>query len=352
MLQGRRARRRAAPAAGGARSSEWMHVDEPSNPDMSERSDAITRRRLQARAAPPPPPEEQALIAVFLERAWAEQGLARQTQDGYRRDLEGFARWLAARGDALLRADRARLHDYLAWRAQQGYDARSNARLLSALRRFYAQMLRFGQCTLDPTALLPSPKLGRSLPKALSESEVEALLQAPDPATQAGLRDRAMLELMYGAGLRVSELVGLETVQLNLRQGALRVHGKGGKERMVPLGEEARHWLERYLAEARPALAGPRSVAPLFVGKAGAALTRQRYWRIVKRLALQAGIDPARVTPHGLRHSFATHLLNHGADLRALQLLLGHSSLSTTQIYTLVAKEALKRMHERHHPRG
>jgi integrase/recombinase XerD len=171
-------------------------------------------------------------------------------------------------------------------------------------------------------------------------------------ATAEGLRDRAMLELMYGAGLRVSELVGLETVQLNLRQGALRVRGKGDKERLVPLGEEARHWLERYLGEARPALAGARPGPELFVGRRGAALSRQRFWRIVKQLAVRAGIDADRVTPHGLRHSFATHLLNHGADLRALQLLLGHSSLSTTQIYTLVAKEGLKRMHQQHHPRG
>jgi integrase/recombinase XerD len=320
-------------------------------PAMSERRAAITRRRLQARRAAPPPEAARVEIAAFLERAWAEDGLARQTQDSYRRDLEGFARWLAERGADLPGADRAQLHDFLAWRAAQGYDARSNARLLSALRRYYAQLVRLGRCSSDPTALLPSPRLGRSLPKALAESEVEALLGAPDVETPEGLRDRAMLELMYGAGLRVSELVTLETVQLNLRQGALRVHGKGGKERLVPLGDEARHWLEAYLARARPALGGARA-ATLFLGRRGAPLSRQRFWTLVKRLALQAGIDGARVTPHGLRHSFATHLLNHGADLRALQLLLGHSSLSTTQIYTLVAREALKRMHERHHPRG
>jgi integrase/recombinase XerD len=190
------------------------------------------------------------------------------------------------------------------------------------------------------------------LPKALSESDVEALLQAPVVDDPVGLRDRAMLELMYGAGLRVSELVGLETVQLNLRQGALRVTGKGGKERLVPLGEEAVHWLERYLAQARPLLAGKRALAPLFLSRRGAELSRQVFWQAVKRYAVLAGIDSTRVSPHGLRHSFATHLLNHGADLRALQLLLGHSSLSTTQIYTLVAKEGLKRMHARHHPRG
>jgi integrase/recombinase XerD len=319
---------------------------------MSEQRVAITRRRLRARAAARAPATERALILQFLERAWAEDGLARGSQESYRRDLEAFAAWLASRGAALHSADRALLHEFLAARAGEGYSARSNARLLSALRRFYAQQVRLGACASDPTALLPSPKLGRSLPRALSESEVEALLRSPDVGAPAGLRDRAMLELMYGAGLRVSELVGLETVQLNLRQGALRVRGKGGKERLVPLGEEARHWLERYLAEARPALAGPRVLAPLFLGVRGALLSRQLFWRIVKRLALRAGIDPDKVTPHGLRHSFATHLLNHGADLRALQLLLGHSSLSTTQIYTLVAKEGLKRMHALHHPRG
>jgi integrase/recombinase XerD len=319
---------------------------------MSRNRDAITERRLRARAAAPASDAAQALIADYLERAWAELGLARQTQDSYRRDLAAFARWLEARARGLLDCDRAELQQYLAQRVGEGYSARSNARLLSALRRFYAQMLRLGRCDQDPTALLPSPKLGRSLPKALSESQVEALLRAPDTGTAPGLRDRAMLELMYGSGLRVSELVTLETVQLNLRQGALRVHGKGGKERLVPLGDEAAHWLERYLAEARPVLAARRTLAPLFLSRRGSALTRQMFWNTVKRLARVAGIDSDQVTPHGLRHSFATHLLNHGADLRALQLLLGHSSLSTTQIYTLVAKEGLKRMHGLHHPRG
>lgn len=319
---------------------------------MTKLPSTPTARRLRARAAPDAPAAERALIAEFLERAWAEQGLARQTQDSYRRDLEGYARWLAECGARLLAADRANLHDYLAARAQQDYSARSNARLLSTLRRFYAQMLRLGRVAKDPTALLPSPKLGRSLPKALSESQIEALLQAPAVDTVLGLRDRAMLELMYGSGLRVSELVGLETAQLNLRQGALRITGKGGKERLVPLGDEARHWLERYLAEARPALSGMRPLMPLFLSQRAGALSRQLFWHAVKRYALRAGIDAGKVTPHGLRHSFATHLLNHGADLRALQLLLGHSSLSTTQIYTLVAKEGLKRLHARHHPRG
>ena len=315
-------------------------------------ADAITQRRLRARAVPAAPAAELALIEEFLERAWAEHGLARQTQESYRRDLDGFARWLAQQGGHLLAVQRAGLFDYLAARTTQGYNPRSNARLLSTLRRFYAQMLRLGRIDTDPTALLQSPKLGRGLPKALSESDVEALLRAPDVDGVLGLRDRAMLELMYGAGLRVSELVGLETVQLNLRQGVLRVLGKGARERLVPIGDEAQHWLQRYLDIARPVLAGAKPRAPLFLSRRGGEMSRQLFWHGIKRLALQAGIDAARVTPHGLRHSFATHLLNHGADLRALQMLLGHSSLSTTQIYTLVAKEGLKRLHATHHPRG
>jgi integrase/recombinase XerD len=233
----------------------------------------------------------------------------------------------------------------------KGYKARSNARLLSSLRHFYRAMVRDGRLSADPTLLLDAPKLPRSLPKALAESEVEGLLRAP-PETPRGLRDRAMLELMYASGLRVSELVGITAAQVNLRQGVLRVTGKGGKERLVPLGDEAAHWLTRYVGEARPALLkGGRSDA-LFVSNRRAAMTRQMFWILVKKHALAAGIPAKRISPHVLRHSFATHLLNHGADLRALQLMLGHSSLSTTQIYTLIAKEGLKRMHERHHTRG
>ena len=293
-----------------------------------------------------------ARIAAFVERLWAEQGLARQTLDSYRRDLDGLARWFQARGGHLLGASRADLFDYLAQRSSQQYAPRSNARLLSALRAFYAQQLRLRAIAEDPTALLASPKLGRSLPKALSESEIESLLGTPDSATPTGLRDRAMLELMYATGLRVSELVGLPAAAVNLRQGVLRVTGKGGKDRLVPMGEEAQHWLERYLRDARPALAARRDVLPLFLDVHGEAVSRQRFWMLTKSAAARAGIDPAKVSPHGLRHSFATHLLNHGADLRALQMLLGHASLSTTQIYTLVAREGLKRLHAQHHPRG
>jgi integrase/recombinase XerD len=309
-------------------------------------------RRTRARAQPPASAGDDALVAAFVERAWAEQGLARHTLDAYRRDLDGLARWLEAQGIGLLGVTRAHLFEYLAQRSAQQYAPRSNARLLSALRAFYAQQLRQRTIVEDPTAMLSSPRLGRSLPKALSETEIEALLAAPDVDTPVGLRDRAMLELMYATGLRVSELVGLPAASVNLRQGVVRVSGKGGKDRLVPMGQEAQHWLERYLAGARPALAGKRDAVPLFLSRDAEAPSRQQVWATVKALAARAGIDPARVSPHGLRHSFATHLLNHGADLRALQMLLGHASLSTTQIYTLVAREGLKRLHAQHHPRG
>lgn len=290
-------------------------------------------------------------VAEFLERAWSELGLSRNTLAAYRNDLAAFERWATARGVALEGAGRAEVYDYLALRLAQGYTARSNARLLSALRHFYRLWLRLGRVSADPTALVESPKLPRSLPKALTEAEVEALLDAPVVETGAGLRDRAMLELMYASGLRVSELVGLTVDEVNLRQGVVRVRGKGGKDRLVPLGEEAAAWLERYVAGARPALVRRKASPRLFLGARGAPMQRQQFWLIVKRYAAAAGVTH-KVSPHGLRHSFATHLLNHGADLRALQMLLGHSSLSTTQIYTLVAREGLKRLHARHHPRG
>jgi integrase/recombinase XerD len=309
-------------------------------------------RRTQAMAQPPLPDADATAIHGFLDAIWAESGLSRQTLDSYRRDLEGIARWREGQGGGLPAADRAVLFDYLAWRSRSGYSPRSNARLLSALRAFFAHRVRAGARADDPTALLDPPKLPRSLPKALGESQIDGLLAAPEVTSPLGLRDRAMLELMYACGLRVSELVNLPATAVNLRQGVLRVTGKGSKERLVPLGEEAQHWLERYLATARPQLAGKRALAPLFLNTNGEAPTRQQFWQLVKRYAGIAGIDPARISPHGLRHSFATHLLNHGADLRALQMLLGHSSLSTTQIYTLVAREQLKQLHAKHHPRG
>lgn len=303
-------------------------------------------------------PADRALIGRFAENAWAELGLADNTLASYRRDLEGFARWLAAVGGSLAAASRLQLQDYLAQRSLQGgttgrgYKARSTARLLSSLRQFYAWLQREGRLEEDPTLLVDAPKLPRSLPKALGEADVEALLRAPPVETPLGLRDRAMLELLYATGLRVSELVGLTAAQVNLRQGVLRVVGKGGKERLVPLGEEAGHWLERYVLASRPALLKGGQAAALFVTARRAGLSRQMFWNIVKKHALAAGIAASRISPHVLRHSFATHLLNHGADLRALQMMLGHSSLTTTQIYTQVAKEGLKRLHARHHPRG
>lgn len=291
------------------------------------------------------------MVAEFLERAWAELGLARNTLSSYRGDLAAFEAWLLVRGSGLVDADRASILAYLAHRQQAGVGARSNARLLSSLRHFYRLWLRLGRIEVDPTALIDSPKLPKPLPKALTEAEVEALLAASDTATAEGLRDQAMLELVYACGLRVSELVGIAVDQVNLRQGALRVTGKGGKERLVPVGQSALDWLQRWLLEGRPVLLGSRRAAALFVSRRAEPLTRQAVWQRVRRLAVIAGIHRP-VTPHGLRHSFATHLLNHGADLRALQMLLGHASLSTTQIYTLVAREGLKRLHAEHHPRG
>lgn len=308
---------------------------------------------------PPLRDEDARAIDTFLDAAWAARGLARQTLDGYRRDLAMLARWRDGAGGGLVAMDRQALHDYLAWRTRGGYSARSNARLLSALRAFFGHLVERGMRKDDPTALIERPRQGRLLPRALTESQVDALLSAPATDSPDGLRDRAMLELMYACGLRVSELVELPANAVNLRQGVLRVKGKGGKERLVPLGEEAQHWLERYLRDGRPGLAAGRQVpatpggeVPLFITPRLAPPSRQAFWAAVKRYAAAAGIDPARVSPHGLRHSFATHLLNRGADLRALQMLLGHSSLSTTQIYTLVAREKLKQLHALHHPRA
>ena len=297
-------------------------------------------------------PDDRKAIEAFLELAWSEQGLADNTLASYRRDLQGLAQWCAAHARGLTGCTRADLFDYLAERGRGGYSARSNARLLSALRHFFRIQQRLGVITQDPTLLLDSPKLPRPLPKALSEREVEALIRAPDVDTALGLRDRAMLELIYATGLRVSELVGLRADQVNLRQGVLRVTGKGGKDRLVPIGEEAEHWLQQYYSQARPQLSHGREAAEVFITNRRAGMTRQMFWTVVKRHAAVAGIDGARISPHVLRHCFATHLLNHGADLRALQMLLGHSSLSTTQIYTLVAREGLKRLHEAHHPRA
>ncbi|MEV8521937.1 site-specific tyrosine recombinase XerD [Dyella marensis] len=292
---------------------------------------------------------DQRSIAAFLERVWSEDGLSDRTLEAYRRDLEGLARWLAGRGLGLSQARRQHLSEY---HGAQPVAVRSMARRQSSFRRYYGFVARNEPGFEDPTLLIERPRTPRSLPKALAEREIESLLQAPDLETTLGLRDRAMLELMYASGLRVSELVELPLASLNLRQGVLRVTGKGGKDRLVPVGELALERIEAYLATARPVLAKGRQPAALFLSKRGEGMTRQMFWTLVKRYALRVGIVAKRISPHVLRHSFATHLLNHGADLRALQMLLGHSALSTTQIYTLVAKEGLKRLHAQHHPRG
>lgn len=288
-------------------------------------------------------------IDAFIERVWSEDGLAERTLEAYRRDLEALSRWLGAQGLNLRSARRQHLSAY---HGSQPVAVRSLARRQSAFRRFYAHLARSEPGFDDPTLLIERPKTPRSLPKALAEREIEGLLDAPDVTTTLGLRDRAMLELMYASGLRVSELVELPLSALNLRQGVVRVTGKGGKDRLVPIGEVAAERIEAYLATARPVLAKGRQPRALFLSNRGEGMTRQMFWTLVKRHASTVGIVPKRISPHVLRHSFATHLLNHGADLRALQMLLGHSALSTTQIYTLVAKEGLKRLHAQHHPRG
>jgi integrase/recombinase XerD len=293
-----------------------------------------------------------AAIERFVQALWIEDGLSANTLEAYRRDLTLYADWLDAEaGHTLDATTEADLRGYIAARHGETRATTANRRL-TVFKRYFRWALREHRLQQDPTLKLLSARQPLRVPKSLSEAQVEALLAAPPVAEPLGLRDRAMLELMYASGLRVSELVGLPGTALNLRQGVLRVLGKGNKERLVPLGEEAQHWLERYLAQARPQLAGGRAALPLFLTAGGEALSRQQFWSLVKTLARRAGIDPARVSPHGLRHSFATHLLNRGADLRALQMLLGHASLSTTQIYTLVAREALKKLHGKHHPRG
>ncbi|MFO7603162.1 MAG: site-specific tyrosine recombinase XerD [Gammaproteobacteria bacterium] len=293
------------------------------------------------------------LIERYLDELWSEQHLSDNTLAAYRSDLQGFVRWLRVQDAAcsLLQVERHHIQDYLALRKDRASRPRSLARCLSSLRRFYAYLRRAKLMRNDPTALLDSPKIGRPLPGALSEAEVESLLHEPDIRTPLGLRDRTMLEVLYACGLRVSELVGLDVTQLNLRQGVLRVTGKGDKQRLVPMGEEAQAWLEHYMLEARPGLLKGRSSEVLFPSNRTRHMTRQTFWYAIKRYAQQAGIQ-SHLSPHTLRHAFATHLLNHGADLRVVQLLLGHSDLSTTQIYTHVAQARLQQLHAEHHPRG
>jgi len=291
------------------------------------------------------------LIDRFLDAAWAERGLSRNTLAAYRYDLQLLAQHMQQRSRTMETARREDILNFLAVLVHRGRSPRSLSRYLSGFRQFYQWLLREGRLKEDPSALIESPRLGRGLPKALSERHITALLEAPDVSQPLGLRDRTMLELMYATGLRVSEMVSLELNRVSMNQGVVRVLGKGGKERLVPLGEEAMHWLGQYLREARPALLGQTQCRQVFVTARKAGLSRQAFWHAIRKHARAAGL-PHNVSPHMLRHSFATHLLNHGADLRVVQLLLGHSDLSTTQIYTHIAREGLKQLHAKHHPRG
>lgn len=291
------------------------------------------------------------LIDAFLDALWLERGASEHTLAAYRRDLEAWHDTLEADGNTLASPPPGVLVGWFDARRTQGYQLRSNARLLSSLRSFYRWARLHGHVVSDPLAGIRLPPVRPNLPGVLDEDEVERLLAAPDTTTPLGLRDRTMLELLYACGLRVSELVGLSVDAVNLRQGVVRVRGKGDKDRLVPLGEEAAYWLERYITTARPALMQDTTRPALFPGRGDKSMTRQTFWHRTKAHALRAGID-ASLSPHTLRHAFATHLLNHGANLRVVQLLLGHSDLSTTQIYTHVAKARLEQLHADHHPRG
>lgn len=308
----------------------------------------MSDRRLKARL---PKQEDQSLINDYVRALWMERGLSENTQASYKRDLNQFACWLNDRGLQLDQADALELQTYLAWRIAEQLRASSTSRQLSCLRGFYRYLLRDNLIAADPTLNLTNPKAGRALPKSLSEADVEALLAAPDTESALGLRDRTMLELLYGSGLRISELIGLEQEQMSLRSGLIRVVGKGDKERLVPLGDESIEWLARYLKQSRPLLLSQGNPETLFLSQRGVQMTRQTFWHRIRHWAQVAGIDKP-LSPHVLRHAFATHLLNHGADLRAVQMLLGHANLSTTQIYTQVATHRLQQLHQQYHPRG
>jgi len=304
--------------------------------------------------------ENSMLLDQFIDNLWLEDGLAKNTLAAYRSDLALFAGWLDGMGKRLGEVDENCIKAYLAHLHQRPPEQRpkpaSQRRLQAALRRFYRFLLAQGLIACDPLLNIEQPRLAQRFPKILSEEDVENLLDAPDIATPRGLRDRAMLEVLYASGLRVSELVALKLFEASLDEGVVRIRGKGSKVRLVPLGEHAVEWLNRYLAEARPALLKGRACDETFVngraiGKTGGGLSRQMFWMLIKRYALRAGIRKP-ISPHVLRHAFATHLINHGADLRAVQLLLGHADISTTQIYTHVARERLKQLHALHHPRG
>ncbi len=290
-------------------------------------------------------------IERYIDSAWMEKGLAENSLDSYRRDLQLFSIWLMHTDSSMLKADKVQITSFFAKRAMEGISARSVARLLSSLRGFYQHALREGWIKIDPTLDIESPKLGRRLPHTLTEEEVELLLDSPDVSKALGLRDKAMLELLYACGLRVSELVGLKTSDINLMQGVLRVFGKGNKERMIPMGEIALSWLEKYYQHARLELLNGKVSDVCFPSVRAQMMTRQTFWHRIKLYAVQSEINKP-LSPHKVRHAFATHLLNHGADLRVVQLLLGHSNLSTTQIYTHVATQRLQDLHAQHHPRG
>ncbi|OED43964.1 site-specific tyrosine recombinase XerD [Endozoicomonas sp. (ex Bugula neritina AB1)] len=288
-------------------------------------------------------------VSEFLQHLWLERGLSSNTREAYLRDLNLFSQWLD--GKALLNASEGDLKDFLGWRVEQQYHPRSTARQISSLRGFYRYLLKEERTTQDITANIEMPRQGRALPKSMTESDVEALLNAPDTNTPIGLRDRCMLELLYACGLRVTELVSLTLDSINTRQGIVRIIGKGNKERLVPMGQEALEWLQQYCRIARSTLMNESDASTLFPGRHGKSMTRQTFWYRVKHYTQIAGIS-SDTSPHVLRHAFATHLLNHGADLRVVQLLLGHSDLSTTQIYTHVANHRLQALHSEHHPRG
>ena len=295
---------------------------------------------------------DQTRIDGFLDALWSERGLSKNTLAAYGRDLKSLSVWLHKSQNNLLQVNNSQLLEYIAFRIKEGSKSRSVARSISSLRRFYRFQLRERKINEDPTALIELPKLGKPLPGTLSETQVESLLLAADITDSIGLRDRAMLELLYATGLRVSELVSLRYNQISLQQGVVRIIGKGNKERLVPMGDEAVSWLTQYLDESRADLMRGKGICDnLFVTRRGSGMTRQAFWYLIKRYAIVAGISQ-KLSPHTLRHAFATHLLNHGADLRVVQLLLGHSDLSTTQIYTHVAKARLQSMHREHHPRG
>ena len=293
----------------------------------------------------------EGIIDKFLDAIWMERGLSTNTLGAYRADLVALQRWLAQRDTSLIYASRADLLAFIAHRAKQGAKPRSTARQLSSFRRFYRFLLREGMIQEDPTVKIEMPKIGRSLPKSLTESEVESLLGAPDIDDPLGHRDRTMLEVLYATGLRVSELISLKQSQINLNQGVLRIRGKGDRERLIPLGEEAQRWLREFISGPRLEILLERQSDHVFPTRRGDRMTRQAFWHIIKRYAKKAQIS-GKLSPHTLRHAFATHLLNNGADLRVVQLLLGHSDLSTTQIYTHVARERMKDLHAQHHPRG